>query len=422
MKHLMKRCVGVTLGMLLFSSGSIYAEGMDIFGYSQITLVGTKDLEHSDLKPKLNASVQELDIFLQKTISPKISTLVDLQFTGNYSTTKSWGNMALEEAWVKFSPSRLLNIKVGKVLPIFNNFNEIKSRFPLFPYIIRPIVYETSYQESLSLNRWVPEHAMFQIYGSHRVSKAILDYALFAGNSEFIKNRLTSSSGLDLPGDDTTSFKLVGGRVGVRSNGIKFGASGTYDNTRSDVINNSVADQNVMLAGINEHLPTGVPQIPAIPYLGAIPRARLGFDLSYTGHGLTVESEYILIKEMPSDAEKANLDMIVSGTTIPAGIMGPNAIKTIGTDLTKTFWYVNVMYDFMEKYYTSVGMSVQTDASDLMVTKDGVVGLLFCFGYRLSDEVTIKSEFTNIRNDLMSKDAHLVLNMIIPQLAVSVFF
>ena len=205
----------------------------------------------------------------------------------------------------------------------------------------------------------------------------------------------------------------------MRANGIKFGASGTYDNTRNDVINTSVANQNAQNVIISSHLPF---TIPTIPKLGAIPRARLGFDLSYTGHGLTVEAEYILIKEMLSDAEKANLDKIVSGTTIPAGIMGPNAIQTIGTDLTKTFWYVNVMYDFLEKFYASVGMSVQTDASDLMVSKDGVAGLLFCLGYRLTDNVTIKTEFTNIRNDLLSDEAHIKLNQIIPQIAVSVFF
>ena len=191
MKHLMARCAGFVLGLLLFSSGNIWAEGVDIFGYYQITLTGTKDLENTDIPTKTTASVQEFDLFLQKTLSPKISMLADLQFNGNYNTTKSWGSMALDEAWVKFSPSRLLNIKVGKLLPTFNNFNEIKTKFPLFPFIVRPIVYETSFQEALALNRWAPEHAMLQIYGTQPVRRAKLDYAIFAGNSEFIENKVT---------------------------------------------------------------------------------------------------------------------------------------------------------------------------------------------------------------------------------------
>jgi len=422
MKHLMMRCTGFVFGLLLFSSGNIWAEGVDIFGYAQITLTGNKDLANDDVSPTTSFSVQEFDLFFQKTLSPKITMLADIQFNGNYSTTKSWGSMALDELWIKFSPYRQLNIKVGKLLPTFNSFNEIKTKFPLFPYIVRPIVYETSFQESLALNRWAPEHAMLQIFGTQPVSQAKLDYAIFGGNSEFLQSKVEGNGTLTLPGDDTTNFKLVGGRVGMRANGIKFGVSGTYDYARNDVINTSVASQNAQFEIINSHLPPGVPTIPTIPKLGEIPRARLGIDLSYTGHGLTAEAEYILINEMPSDKEKANLDKIVSGTTIPAGIMGPNAVQTIGTDLTKSFWYVNVMYDFMEKFYASVGFSNQADASDLMVSKDGVSALLFCLGYRITDNVTLKTELTNIRNDLMSDEATIKLNEIIPQIAVSVFF
>lgn len=419
MKRLTMRCAGFVFGLLLFSSGNIRAEVMDIFGYYQITLTGNKDLENDNVRPTTTISVQEFDLFLQKKLSPKITMLADIQFNGNYSTTKSWGSMALDELWVKFSPARQLNIKVGKLLPTFNSFNEIKTKFPLFPYIVRPIVYETSFQESLALNRWAPEHAMLQIFGTQPVNQAKLDYAIFGGNSEFLQAEVKGSGTLTLPGDDTTNFKLVGGRVGVRTNGIKFGVSGTYDYTRSDVINTSVADQNAQNEIISTHLPFTIPEIPA---LGEIPRARLGIDLSYTGHGLTAEAEFILIKEMPSDEEKANLDKIVSGTTIPAGIMGPNAVQTIGKDLTKTFWYVNIMYDFLEKFYASAGFSNQADASDLMVSKDGVSALLFCLGYRISDNVTLKTEFTNIRNDIMSDKATIKLNQIIPQIAVSVFF
>lgn len=422
MKHLVLRCAGLVFGLLLFSSGNIRAEGVDIFGYAQITLTGNKDLADDNVRPKTTFSVQEFDLFFQKTLSPKITMLADIQFNGNYSTSKSWGSMALDELWIKFSPYRQLNIKVGKLLPTFNSFNEIKTKFPLFPYIVRPIVYETSFQESLALNRWAPEHAMMQIFGTQPINEAKLDYAIFGGNSEFLETEVKGSGTLTLPGDDTTNFKLVGGRVGMRTSGIKFGVSGTYDYARNDVINTSVADQNAQFEIINSHLPPGAPAIPAIPKLGEIPRARLGIDLSYTGHGLTVEGEYILIKEMPSDKEKANLDRIVSGTTIPAGIMGPNAVQTIGTDLTKSFWYVNVMYDFLEKFYASAGFSNQADASDLMVSKDGVSALLFCLGYRLTDNVTIKTELTNIRNDIMSDEAVIELNQIIGQVAVSVFF
>jgi hypothetical protein len=94
-------------------------------------------------------------------------------------------------------------------------------------------------------------HALLQVNGTIPSGKMKFDYAVFGGNSEFIKSKAGTESFQSAPvGTDTTNFKLVGGRLGIRAHDVKFGVSGTYDKTRNDDINSSISTANSMMKQI----------------------------------------------------------------------------------------------------------------------------------------------------------------------------
>ena len=117
-------------------------------------------------------------------------------------------------------------------IPVFNYLNDIKTRSPLLPYIVRPIVYETSLEEIIPIEDFVPEKAFLQAYGALPLSEMDLEYAIFLGNSPSVNNNQEYGQ----TGVDTTLAMLVGGRVGFLWNNfdsnlseIKVGVSSTYD-------------------------------------------------------------------------------------------------------------------------------------------------------------------------------------------------
>jgi hypothetical protein len=264
-----------------------------------------------------------MDLFLHKNFSPTVSCLVDLQFLNTFSTEKGWGDLNLDEAWVKFSPSRLFELRVGYIVPTFNNFNEIKTKFPLFPYIQRPIVYESS-MGSIMGGAFLPLHAAAQIDGTAPVGSIKLDYALYGGNSEFMQVN-------DMGGISDSSNYKAGGRRGFD---LKFGVSATYDYCRNDQKNSSTPTANSM--------PWATTQYSSI---GSTPRYRIGLDLSYSKFGFTFESEYIYVKESFTGDQKAIINDLVLGNVLPS------------TDQNMYVAFGSIMYDFLDRYFVFAGYS-----------------------------------------------------------------
>lgn len=365
---------------MAFSLGSASADGIDMYGYLQAVAINSRALNVDNAKSKTNLEVQEADLFLQSKITPSISALVNLQLTNNFSQDRSWGSFNMDEAWVKFSPYRALNIKVGKIVPMFNTFNQIKTKYPLIPYLLRPVIYETMLAGILDVGAWVPEHAFLQVNGIIPVSKVKLEYALFGGNSEFT---ITGKSSVLPSGYDTTNYKSIGGRIGVKAYGVTLGASGTYDYARNDAVNKTLSS-----------FPTSL----GIPQLGAVPRSRIGCDLNYTGYGFTADFEYIYSQYHFKDNEEAKLKQAVQKTTAIMTATGKGPI--LSDDFTRTFLNVNIMYDFLEKYYVSLGFATLTDKASMLLFKDGLNQLMGGLGYRLNDNITIKAQVINMYNDV----------------------
>lgn len=361
-----------------FTLGSASAEGVDIHGYLQAVGINSRDLSKDNAKSKTCLEVQEVDLFLQRKITTSVSALVNLQLTNNFSQDRSWGSFNMDEAWVKFSPYRELNIRIGKIVPMFNTFNQVKTKYPLIPYILRPVIYETMLAGILDVGGWIPDHAFLQVNGIIPVSKIKLEYALFGGNSEFTVNKKNPN----LPtGYDTTNKKSVGGRLGVKGYGATLGVSGSYDQTRHDFLYNTTLSN--FPASLN------------IPKLGAVPRSRIGCDFNYTGYGITADFEYIYSQYHFDDEDKATLNRIIQITT---AVMGGKQL--LGNDFTRTFINVNLMYDFLEKYFVSVGFASLRDKSSMLVFKDGLNQVMGGLGYRLNDHVTFKGQVINMYNDV----------------------
>jgi hypothetical protein len=271
---------------------------LNVFGYFQASLYKQKDALTGN---KLNTfTLQQLNLMMQKGLWQRWNAFINFEFTNSYSSFDNWGTFALEEAWVRYRRNRYFRLEMGLLIPQFNSLNPIKNRTPLLPYIIRPLVYETSLQETFPIEEFVPEQAYIQIQGSAPVGGNFkFDYAGYWGNSPNIAtNAEASNTGLD-----TTGTFLFGFRVGVRHPNFKAGFSSTADKTNQFVILEEILGS-----------PAGS--------LNEVPRYRGGLDLSFEWRSLQFWSEAI-------------------------GVVYEEDVPEF--DVDKEFFYVTLAYTFWER-------------------------------------------------------------------------
>lgn len=373
----MKHFIGF-LCVLLMAVGSptsaqSWVREIDIFGYFQGVYLDSRPT----LFVKNNTfAVQQLNLFVSTNLGSGFSSFVTLEITNSYSSERSWGNFNLEEAWVRYSYSPLLNVKFGQLVPTFTNLNEIKNRTPLLPYIQRPLVYESSYNTIIDFKPYYPAHANLQIYGSANLGEIKADYAAFVGNSD--ANYISTLNGSNWArGWDTTRFKMAGGRVGARAYGAKAGVSATFDKFRG-----------FFKQG-------GYGFIPADTWVGNIPRRRVGLDLSYTGYGFFFESEAIYVTHDLTPEARVFLNAISQPFVIP---IGPGQTMTIespfGNSLDKSFVYANLGYDITEQFYVYAGWSNTKDKYD-KIFKDLVITTVGA-GFRPAESVVLKAQYAKL--------------------------
>jgi hypothetical protein len=351
--------------MLLITAG--YAQDsqpIDLFGFFQnkFTYIPESPLE----KEKTSFSVQQMNLMFRKELGQDFTAFVNLQLTNSFSSERSWGAMDIEEAWMNYKFNDEFSIKAGLLIPTFNNLNEIKNRTPLLPFIIRPAVYESSMSQLVSLDDFVPQRAYIQISGTKMFEDLKLDYAVYVGNSDpaYLTN---INAGTFVSGNDTSMFKLIGGRVGIRTGSIKAGISGTYDREK-----------------VEEDLG------PMVFSAGDVPRMRIGGDLSFQTGGFTFDGEFIFCKFSMTDQSKAVLSSLVRMTTNP--MTGKSAF---GVEQDETFYYVNLLYDINEKWFVYGGGSYLQDAADTYFS-DGVIMPTFGGGFRPIESVVVKGQYVYV--------------------------
>ncbi len=351
------------LFMLLLVPCSLHSQEsrppLDIFGYFQAVFDQANEQTSMFGGPmestqKNTFMLQQANIFLRKEFTSKVTSFVNLEFTNSYSSAQGWGTFRIEEGWVWYEPVEAFSIKAGLLVPVFNNLNEIKNRMPLLPYIIRPIVYEAAAEGLTSLEEIVPQSAFLQLQGTIPVDVVKFDYAVYAGNGDPLFT--TSNNATDryiISGTDTTTFKLIGGRVGARWGRLKAGFS-----LASDKVNR-------------------------VSYgIGAVSRIRMGGDLSFQSGSLSLESEYIFTKEHLNTEQKRTWDVLSS--------MNP----MLGIAPENEFAYGVVTYDLMEAVYAYVGAEYFRSHLN-SITRGYMVG----GGYRPMESVVIKFGYMRIDNE-----------------------
>jgi Gram-negative porin len=336
---------------------------LKIFGYFQNSLQHwTNFVDH----PAQNSfGLQQLNLFLQKDLSRNWTTFVNFEALNTFSSSRHWGALNLEEAWVKYGPNMKFNLKLGLQIPIFNNLNEIKNRTPLLPYIIRPFVYETSFGEFIPLEEFVPARAFVQAYGFLPSGETKFEYAVYLGNSPNLNNDPQKGQ----TGVDTTTTFLVGGRIGIRYRELKLGLSATYEKSNefigwADSLGRQPAD------------------------LQELPITRLGGDLSYNLANFSLESEFIKVR-------------------VREGIPELN--------LALDFFYATLGYHFSNElfgygsYWVSYGHVDILNPNDATKEDEDIMVSTLGLSYDLNDRIRLKGQFARVRDhdniQLISKNS-----------------
>lgn len=347
----------VFLLILFMAASNTFAQKEEspikIFGYFQ------NSFQHwttSEDRPEGNSfSLQQLNLIFQKDLARNWSAFVNFEFLNNFSSSRQWGSANLEEAWVKYRLNEKFNLKLGLQIPIFNHLNEINNRTPLLPYIIRPLVYETSFSEFLVIEEFVPARAFGQVYGFLPSGEAKLDYAVYIGNSANINNKRERGQ----TGIDTTTSFLAGGRLGIRYRELKSGLSATYEKRNEFV-------------GFAEFLgrqPSELQELPAI---------RLGGDLSYNLANFSLESEFITV----------NVD---------------KGIPEFKLDLD--FYYATLGYYFTDELFVYGSYWVTKAHFALLAPENGIIEdeeiLVPNAGisYNLNDRIRLKGQYARVTSD-----------------------
>lgn len=344
-------------GLLILgaSSGLAFSQTMDLgvkaLGYFQATF---EEIPKNSLTSERSSFfLQQANIMLEKGFSNDLSAFVNISFSNTYSSENNWGDLDLEDAWLRYRSGNGFNIKAGLLVPTFNNLNEIKDKTPLLPYIIRPGVYEKSVSDLLRLADYVPQQAFLQVYGFLPLGDVKFDYALYVGNSDpAFMNGLGGN--FVLRGADTTSHKLIGGRVGIRVAHLKFGVSSTSDKSNRNAIG-----------------------------LGTVQRYRLGCDLSCQLGALSLEAEFIDVLHALTATQKQTLAWESALTPL------------IGNSLAEFFSYAVVQYDCTDRTFVYVGQNYVVDKSSIYLSS-GFNLYTAGAGYRISDEVVVKGQYLRL--------------------------
>lgn len=342
------------------------SNSIDVFGYFQTTFDHSAEKQSIMSMPAVTSTrntfiLQQANIFLRKQFDPKFAAFLNIEFTNTFSSSRDWGSFRLEEAWMRYEPSKIFSVKAGLLIPVFNNLNEIKNRMPLLPFITRPFVYEAAAEGMASIDDYIPGSAFIQVQGTIDLPHIKLEYAAYGGNSDpsFVTTNGVTGQYM-IGGIDTTTYKLLGGRVGFRWDKLKAGFSFT-----SDKVNRN---------GIG---------------LGAVPRRRLGGDVSYQLGPVSLESEIISTEEVLDDTQLRIFQSIAR--------MNP----MLGTEPKNLFAYGLVMYDISDQFYVYSALQyLQSHGNS--VTR----GIWLGGGYRPIEHAVVKLQYLHIRNEFGSLSSY----------------
>ncbi len=346
-------------------------------------------------------ALHQLNLFFRKNIDNKTTFFLNLEATGSYSSQLNSGNFQIPEGWISHDFSEKFRIKAGLMVPKFNNLNEIKNRLPLFPYLIRPTIYEALFYGVFQEEDYVPQSAYLQISGSLPVfKKYFFEYSMHIGNSEasYASQIEPGEGDVDLKegatiykGENLTTKLGFGGRIGLKNTyeTVKLGLSSTRDHdNRNEVTEGSIS----RFPGL------------VLPVFGDVPRYRIGADLSFTYKKFNFEGEYIGVFHNHTELRKTPQYKFAN--------------------LNKCFYYGVLTYNISDKFYTFIGHNKLSDNSyefllEQSLDKAGLIYNTFGGGWKIADDIVLKTQFSNVR---LGKNPHSDVEIILFTTGVSVLF
>jgi len=389
------------MSLFLFFSNYFAQEALELSGFYQAQYFYiSKDKAYPSEPTRYNANLQQLNLLLARSFSDNVFAFVNLELINNFNFQRTWGNFSIQEAFIRMNFYDLLNLKAGIFYPRFAAFNEIKNRFPLIPYIYRPVIYESSMQQIFDFADFVPETGALQIYGSYFVEKFSFEYALFAGNAEkTFFNSAAIPLFTKLQGVDTSDFKVFGGRIGAKA---KLGNLGIYEGGFSYAVDKD-KETNKLL---------GFAPSPVRRYFGVLSRNRYAFDFSANLFNFYLAAEHITVKYKPDQKQKNTLQQ-AKQLIESSGKKG-----SVGFD--KRFYYVTLGYTIFDKIMLYGSYSYMEDKLIYLLTEGfelGSGGL----SYMYNDNVTFKFQYSYIYNK--SKTFNSEKDILYPFLVgISVYF
>jgi hypothetical protein len=246
------------------------------------------------------------------------------------------------------------------------------------------LVYETAFSENIQVEEYAPKNAYIQIYGFIPSNDWKLDYAIYLGNTANISSQ-TEKGVTGRSGTDTTSSVLVGGRIGLRYNELKFGLSATRDIV------------NYFSGGYDTLFPNVSPD-----KFKEVPRIRLGSDFSFNYEDFSFEGEYI---QVTYDYEVPNFNFDKNFY-----------YATLGYYVSDPF-FAFISYWVTEEYYPPYTIHNNTKSEELEITVPNVG-----FSYKITDKIITKLHYAYV--GIHSSDQNLYQDRFFHffSTAISVFF
>jgi hypothetical protein len=352
------------LSVLLLCSSAVavvqaQVSPLKTFGYFQNSVTHETGTQFAEANNSF--VLQQLNLFLQTDLSDEWRAFVNFEILNSFSSSRRWGAFNIEEAWARYRPSPNFNLKLGLQIPVFNQLNEIKNRAPLLPYVVRPLVYETSFGEFIDVEEFTPARAFVQSYGFLPAGSVKFDYSLYIGNSPNIVSRIPEEfADSRQTGVDTTDTFLLGGRTGIRYDELTLGVSLTHDKTN-------------ILHGTEKIL--GAPD----DQFKERRRTRFGADLSFHTEKISFWGEWIYV-DYDLGFESIEIDRRFYYGTLGYRINEPLFVYA-------SYW--DTFEHALDPYEVNGEIRVLNSESDIDVW---TVGL----SYHILDNLALKAQFASV--------------------------
>jgi hypothetical protein len=367
--------LGACAVLVFCTIASGQTEGINIFGYFQAQASNYESIpsQYSSTTPvvrTMNLGITQANVFLTKNFSPGLSSFVNFEFVNNFSSDRQWGSFNLQEAFLRYEYDETFTLKAGYFIPKFNAMYEVYNRTPLFPYLLRPLMYETQFGQLTNIFNALPSRALLQVSGVMPAGDLGIDYALYIGNpgEAFIESRNVPINPAYVPvGQNATNYKSFGGRLGLKYDVISCGVSGVLDkdNKRSFVID---------LDGTQTES------------FGDLNRQRYGADFSASWNNFTLTSELLMTTTSLTQEQKDSLQ-------VWANI--PNSQVGINFDVKS--YFVSLQYDATQKVSVYGMYELYNDNfMPFLLGLNGYGGWTGGVAYHLSDEIVLKGQYARL--------------------------